>query len=169
MSRVLARPDMGSIAYFSMDVAIDSSIPTYSGGLGILAGDTLRSAADLEAPIVAVTLLHRKGYFDQHLDSKGNQLETPSKWSPEDHLAPLSPQVTISIEDREVRVRVWQYLFRGITGHAVPLLFLDTNLEENDPRDRALTDHLYGGGGQFRLFPGGGFCFCGGGGVPAPR
>jgi glycogen phosphorylase len=151
MGQVFTRPDMGNIAYFSMDVAIDSSIPTYSGGLGILAGDTLRSAADLEAPIVAVTLLHRKGYFDQHLDSEGNQLETPSKWSPENHLVPLSPQITVSIEGREVRVRVWQHLFRGITGYAVPLLFLDTNVEENDPRDRALTDHLYGGDDHYRL------------------
>ena len=63
-----------TIAYLSMDVAIDSDIPTYSGGLGILAGDMLRSAADLGLPMVAVTLLHRKGYFDQRLDARGNQL-----------------------------------------------------------------------------------------------
>ena len=140
-----------SIAYFSMDVAIDSTIPTYSGGLGILAGDTLRSAADLEAPMVAVTLLHRKGYFDQRLDSDGNQLEAPSKWSPENRLVPLLPRVTISIEGRAVSVRAWQYLFQGITRHVVPMVFLDTNLDENDPRDRALTDHLYGGDEHYRL------------------
>jgi glycogen phosphorylase len=151
MNRVFAHLDAGTIAYFSMDVAIDSGIPTYSGGLGILAGDTLRSAADLEAPMVAVTLLHRKGYFDQRLDSKGNQLETPSKWSPENRLEPLSPQVTISIEGRSVGVRAWRYLFRGVSGHGVPLFFLDTNLDENDPRDRALTDHLYGGDELYRL------------------
>jgi glycogen phosphorylase len=140
-----------SIAYFSMDVAIDSTIPTYSGGLGILAGDTLRSAADLEAPMVAVTLLHRKGYFDQRLDSDGNQLEAPSKWSPENRLLPLLPRVTISIEGRVVSVQAWQYLFQGITGHVVPMVFLDTNLDENDPRDRALTDYLYGGDEHYRL------------------
>ncbi len=151
MSQVFARAEVGNIAYFSMDVAIDSSIPTYSGGLGILAGDTLRSAADLEAPVVGVTLLHRKGYFEQHLDSEGNQVETPSKWSPESHLELLGPQVTISIEERDVRVRAWQHVFHGITGYAVPLLLLDTNLEENDPRDRALTDHLYGGDDHYRL------------------
>jgi starch phosphorylase len=149
MSQVIDGPD--SVAYFSMDVAIDPAIPTYSGGLGILAGDMLRSAADLELPMVAVTLLHRKGYFEQRLDAHGNQLENPSKWSPEDHLAPLSPRVTIAIEGRDVRVRAWQYSFCGATGHIVPLLFLDTDLEENGPCDRVLTDHLYGGDKRYRL------------------
>ena len=87
-----------TIAYLSMDVAIDSDIPTYSGGLGILAGDMLRSAADLGLPMVAVTLLHRKGYFDQRLDARGNQLESPSKWSPENRLEPLPQRVSIGIE-----------------------------------------------------------------------
>ena len=134
-----------------MDVAIDSDIPTYSGGLGILAGDMLRSAADLGVPMVAVTLLHRKGYFDQRLDARGNQLESPSKWSPENRLEPLPQRVSIGIEGRNVSVRAWRYLFRGITGHAVPLLLLDTDLDDNDPRDRVLTDHLYGGDEHYRL------------------
>lgn len=134
-----------------MDVAIDSGIPTYSGGLGILAGDMLRSAADLGVSLLAVTLVHRKGYFDQRLDAKGNQVESPSKWSPESRLELLAPRISISIEGREVRVRAWQYCFHGIAGHGVPLLFLDTDLEENDPRDRALTDHLYGGDEHYRL------------------
>ena len=141
----------GTIAYFSMDVAIDSDIPTYSGGLGILAGDMLRSAADLGLPMVAVTLLHRKGYFDQRLDARGNQLESPSKWSPENRLEPLPQRVSIGIEGRNVSVRPWRYLFRGITGHAVPLLLLDTDLVDNDPRDRVFTDHLYGGDEHYRL------------------
>lgn len=134
-----------------MDVAIDSAIPTYSGGLGILAGDMLRSAADLGVPLLAVTLAHRKGYFDQRLDAKGNQVESPSKWSPESRLELLAPRISISIEGREVRVRAWKYCFHGIAGHGVPLLFLDTDLEENDPRDRVLTDHLYGGDEHYRL------------------
>lgn len=140
-----------TIAYFSMDVAIDSAIPTYSGGLGILAGDMLRSAADLGVPMVAITLLHRKGYFDQRLDDHGNQLERPSQWSPQDYLQRLSPTVSVIIEGREVKICAWQYLFRGVTGHTVPLLFLDTDLEENDPRDRVITDHLYGGDEHYRL------------------
>jgi starch phosphorylase len=140
-----------TIAYFSMDVAIDSPIPTYSGGLGILAGDMLRSAADLGLSLVAVTLLHRKGYFNQRLDERGNQLESPSEWSPESRLEPLSPRVSVTVEGREVKIRAWQCLFRGIMGHSVPLLFLDTGLEENDPRDRVITDHLYGGDEHYRL------------------
>ena len=140
-----------TIAYFSMDVAIDSAIPTYSGGLGILAGDMLRSAADLGVPLVAVTLLHRKGYFDQRLDERGNQLESPSEWSPESYLEPLSPRVSVVIEGRAVKIRAWQCLFRGVHGHEVPLVFLDTHLEENDPKDRVITDHLYGGDEHYRL------------------
>jgi len=140
-----------TIAYFSMDVAIDSAIPTYSGGLGILAGDTLRSAADLSVPMVAFTLLHRKGYFDQRLDALGNQLESPSQWSPENHLEPLPPRVSVIIEGREVKIRAWQYQFHGVTGYTVPLLLLDTDLDENDSRDRVLTDHLYGGDDRYRL------------------
>lgn len=151
MKQTATHSNSVSVAYFSMDVAIDSGIPTYSGGLGILAGDMLRSAADLGVPMVAVTLAHRKGYFDQQLDAQGNQSESPSKWSPESRLGLLEPRVTVSIEDREVWVRAWQYCFRGIDGHGVPLLFLDTDIEENDPRDRVLTDHLYGGDDHYRL------------------
>ncbi len=134
-----------------MDVAVDSKIPTYSGGLGVLAGDMLRSAADLEIPMVAVSLIHRKGYFDQRLDSHGNQLESPAKWSPEEHLVRLPTKVTLSLEGREVCVGAWKYIFRGVTGCSVPLFFLDTDLEENNAADRGLTDFLYGGDERYRL------------------
>ncbi len=101
--------------------------------------------------MVAVSLLHRKGYFDQRLDSRGNQLESPSKWSPENHLTRLAPRVSVLLEGREVRIGAWQYRFVGITGHTVPLLFLDTDLEENDAADRSFTDFLYGGDERYRL------------------
>jgi len=143
--------DIATIAYFSMDVAANSAIPTYSGGLGVLAGDMLRSAADLEIPMVAVSLLHRKGYFEQRLDARGNQLESPSKWLPENHLTPLSAKVSVPLAGREVHISAWQYDFVGITGHTVPLLFLDTDLEENHSRDRGFTDYLYGGDERYRL------------------
>ena len=146
-----ALPNSGSVAYFSMDVAVDSKIPTYSGGLGVLAGDMLRSAADLEIPMIAVSLIHRKGYFEQRLDSKGNQVESPADWTPETHLQRLSPIVSVVIEGRAVRVGAWQYIFTGITGHSVPLIFLDTDLDENSPADRGLTDFLYGGDQRYRL------------------
>ena len=144
-------PPTGTIAYFSMDIAVDSKIPTYSGGLGVLAGDMLRSAADLAVPMIAVSLVHRKGYFDQRLDAGGNQLESPAKWSPESQLMRVSPRVIVAVEGREVRVSAWKYLFQGITGYSVPLYFLDTDLEENDPADRGLTDFLYGGDERYRL------------------
>jgi starch phosphorylase len=146
-----ALPNVRTIAYFSMDVAVDSKIPTYSGGLGVLAGDMLRSAADLEIPMVAVSLVHRKGYFDQRLDSRGNQLESPAKWSPELYLKCLSPRVSLPIEGRQVQVRAWQYIFSGITGYAVPLFLLDTDLPENESSDRGLTDFLFGGDERYRL------------------
>ena len=144
-------PSRGAIAYFSMDVAVDSKIPTYSGGLGVLAGDMLRSAADLGIPMIAVSLIHRKGYFEQRLDSKGNQMESPADWTPETHLERLSPTVSVTIEGREVRVGAWQYVFTGMTGHSVPLIFLDTDLDQNSPVDRGLTDFLYGGDQRYRL------------------
>src|SRR5919109_1336121 len=75
-----------SIAYFSMEICLEQAIPTYSGGLGVLAGDTLRSAADLKLPMVGVTLLHRKGYFRQQLDAQVNQTEHPVECRPEDIL-----------------------------------------------------------------------------------
>jgi starch phosphorylase len=139
------------IAYFSMEICLDQAIPTYSGGLGVLAGDTLRSAADLKLPMVGVTLLHRKGYFRQHLDAEGNQTEAPVEWRPEDMLQELPERASVTIEGRDVHVRAWRYAVRGVTGHEVPVLLLDTALAENSEYDRTLTDSLYGGDGQYRL------------------
>jgi glycogen phosphorylase len=140
-----------TVAYFSMEVALADAIPTYSGGLGVLAGDTLRSAADLGLPVVGVTLLYRKGYFDQRLDGRGAQTEQPVSWRPEEHLEPLDAAVTVELEGRPVRVRAWRYVVRGVAGHGVPVYLLDTALAENTPWDQALTDSLYGGDGHYRL------------------
>jgi starch phosphorylase len=139
------------VAYFSMEIALDKAVPTYSGGLGVLAGDTLRSAADLSVPVVGITLLHRKGYFEQHLDEMGNQTEAPVAWSPEELLEPVDAQATVMIEGRTVHIRAWKYSVRGITGHEVPVYLLDTQLPENSEWDRSLTDYLYGGDTHYRL------------------
>jgi glycogen phosphorylase len=139
------------IAYFSMEVGLNSAMPTYAGGLGILAGDTLRAAADLGVPMVGVTLLHRKGYFRQQIDRSGNQRESPADWSPEESLEPLADRVSLTLEGRKVQMRAWRHLLRGITGHTVLVLFLDTQLPENSPEDQTLTDHLYGGDSHYRL------------------
>jgi starch phosphorylase len=139
------------VAYFSMEIALDTAIPTYSGGLGVLAGDTLRSAADLALPLVGISLLHRKGYFEQHLDAGGNQSESPVQWNPEQVLEPVDATASVQIEGRTVRVRAWKYAIRGVTGHEIPVYLLDTQLPENDERDRRLTDSLYGGDSRYRL------------------
>lgn len=139
------------VAYFSMEIALESNIPTYSGGLGVLAGDMIRSAADESLPLVAVTLLHRKGYFRQQLDQDGRQVEHPVNWTPEDHMEPLAPRVQVEIEGRPVSIRAWRYLVQGVSGHRVPVVLLDTDLPENEAADRTLTDSLYGGDQRYRL------------------
>ncbi|MGD0893628.1 MAG: alpha-glucan family phosphorylase [Terracidiphilus sp.] len=144
-------PTLGHVAYFSMEIAINPGMPTYSGGLGVLAGDTLRSAADVGVPLVAFTLLHRKGYFQQHLDPKGVQTEDVQPWNPSDFCTEEPARVTVSIEDRVVTVRTWRYDLVGRYGHVVPIYLLDTDLDGNSGWDRGLTDHLYGGDTNYRL------------------
>lgn len=140
-----------SIAYFSMEIGLQANIPTYSGGLGVLAGDTIRSAADLAVPMVAVTLLPRKGYFHQNLDAQGQQTETPEAWNIHERLKPLTPRVSVVIENRKVQIRAWRYDVVGITGATVPVIYLDTDMAGNDKQDRQLTQYLYGGDSHYRL------------------
>jgi glycogen phosphorylase len=139
------------VAYFSMEVGLEPDLPTYSGGLGVLAGDTLRAAADLALPMVGVSLVHRAGYFRQHLDARGTQVEAPAPWSPESRLEEAPARASVTIEGRAVRVRAWRYPVRGLTGHVVPVYLLDTDLPENAADDRRLTDFLYGGDARYRL------------------
>lgn len=134
-----------------MEITLDGSIPTYSGGLGVLSGDMLRSAADLGVPIVGVTLIHRKGYFHQHLDRAGNQKEEPESWNPNQFLESTGSVVMVFIEGRPVQVRIWRYSIRGIAGHIVPVYLLDTDVVENAEWDRHITDSLYGGDTHYRL------------------
>ena len=144
-------PQKSTVAYFSMEICLDAAIPTYSGGLGVLAGDTLRSAADLNVPMVGITLLHRKGYFEQHLDASGQQTEAAVAWNPEDKLEPVDARATVLVEGRTVHIRAWKFVVRGVGGAEVPVYLLDTQLPENTEWDRALTDSLYGGDGHYRL------------------
>jgi len=139
------------IAYFSMEIALQNNIPTYSGGLGVLAGDTLRSAADLEMPMVAVTLVSRLGYFRQTLDDQGSQSESPDAWTPEKYARPLPAKVAVTIEERSVWVSGWLYVLESYLGGRQPVLLLDTDLDENIAEDRQITDRLYGGDAAYRL------------------
>src|ERR1700728_2043631 len=130
---IVPDPTSRTIAYFSMEIALSPALPTYSGGLGILAGDTLRSAADTAAPLVAISLVHRRGYFRQHLDAVGQQTESDVPWSPETLLPSARHIVTVAMESREVKVCAWRYDVVGVTGHIIPVFLLDTDVDGNDP------------------------------------
>ena len=150
-SQVSRPADYRSIAYFSMEIGIEDGMPTYSGGLGVLAGDTIRAAADLKVPMVGMTLLHRKGYFYQRLDSIGRQTEEPVDWVVEDFLTEMAQRTAVAIEGRTVQLRSWKYEVSGNGDFKVPVYFLDTDLPENSEWDRTLTHYLYGGDQHYRL------------------
>jgi starch phosphorylase len=139
------------IAYFSMEIALAKALPTYSGGLGMLAGDSLRSAADTGVSLVAISLVHRRGYFEQHLDAIGQQTETDVVWSPEATLPSANQTISIVLQGREITLRAWRYDVVGVSGHIIPVFLLDSDVDGNDPWDRHLTDHLYGGDTYYRL------------------
>lgn len=148
LSRHITEP---KIAYFSMEIGLRDEIPTYSGGLGILAGDTVKSAADLNLPFVAVTLMSHKGYFQQEIDSEGHQKEHPVIWDPSRLMKNTTEKVSVIIEGREVRIKSWVYFVESPRGGSVPVIYLDVNLPENNPEDRPLTDQLYGGDETYRI------------------
>ena len=139
------------IAYFSMEIAIHNDIPTYSGGLGILAGDSMRSSADLNIPLVAVSLVSRGGYFRQEIDAEGWQIEHPDSWDPNRWAKPLHAKISIAIEGRPVWIRGWLYILEGHNNCKLPIILLDTNLDENQVDDRDITGYLYGGDLNYRL------------------
>lgn len=150
-----SHPDLrdGKIAYFSMEFGLHESLPIYSGGLGILAGDHLKSASDLGIPLVGVGLLYRQGYFQQRLTADGWQLEEypaldffqmPMSLVAGEGNHPLS--VKLPVGDREVHAQVWK-----VQVGRVPLYLLDTDVAENDPRDREITARLYGGDDEMRI------------------
>ncbi len=135
--------DMIKVAYFSMEVALEPDIPTYSGGLGILSGDTLRSAADISLPIVGITMLYSGGYFYQLITQEGNQVEKPIRWDFLDSFEDTKKIVRVPLQEKEIAIKAWRYIIHGVNGHEVPVLLLDTNLPENEPWQRNLTSALY--------------------------
>jgi starch phosphorylase len=147
----LARSPKRIVAYFSMEIALENAMPSYSGGLGVLAGDTVRAAADIKLPMVAVSLLYRKGYFTQRLAEDGTQTEEPSVWRVEDFLQEEPARVSVPLESRRVELRAWRYDVKGVRGFEVPVYFLDADLPDNQETDRALTGQLYGGDAYYRL------------------
>ncbi len=126
-----------------MEIALEPDIPTYSGGLGVLSGDTLRSAADISLPVVGITMLYSGGYFYQLLTQEGNQIEKPIRWDFLDSFEDTKKVVRVPLQDKEIAIKAWRYIVHGVTGHQVPVLLLDTNLPENEPWQRDLTSKLY--------------------------
>lgn len=151
MQDAMTLSDEIDIAYFSMEIAVDPAWPTYSGGLGVLAGDMLRSAADRNLPIVGITLLPRRGYFRQHLDAQGRQTEESESWQPESVLERLEQIASLHLNGRDIKMRAWRHSIAGVTGHLVPVYFLDVDLADNPPWERTLTGTLYGGDEIYRL------------------
>jgi glycogen phosphorylase len=139
------------VAYFSMEIALRSEIPTYAGGLGVLAGDTMRSATDLEVQMVGISLVSREGYFRQEIDAQGRQLEKPATWDPRRWAQPLDAKIAVPIDGRTVWIGAWLYILEGSMGGRQPILLLDTDLDENSSEDRKITHYLYGGDNTYRL------------------
>lgn len=134
-----------------MEIAVDQEIPTYSGGLGVLAGDTIRAAADLGVPMLGVSLLYRKGYFYQRIDANGWQKEESVEWVIQDFLEEIPVRWSGTLEGQSFEMRAWKYTVTGATGYVVPVYFIDTDIEGNAPYIRSLTQILYGGDQKYRL------------------
>ncbi|MHA1820534.1 MAG: alpha-glucan family phosphorylase [Promethearchaeota archaeon] len=131
------------VAYFSMEIGLDSDIPTYSGGLGVLAGDTIRSAADLEIPMVAVTLCYDKGYFYQIISPDGFQTEHEVRWEFSTAFEQVPEIIELPIQGRNVKVGAWKYEVIGKTGWVIPVYLLDTEIEGNEQWQKNFTHVLY--------------------------
>jgi starch phosphorylase len=134
-----------------MEIALRNEIHTYAGGLGVLAGDTARSCADMQIPVVFVTLASRMGYLRQEIDGQGRQVDGSDPWEPGDWATPLNAMIALELETRLVWIRPWLYAVTSPIGNAVPVILLDTELEQNSPSDREITHRLYGDGDAYRL------------------
>ncbi len=143
--------DQPTVAYFSAEIGISPSVHTYSGGLGILAGDHIKAAADLNVNMVAVTLMYKEGYFKQRMDEDGNQTEVYPRFEPGPFLDQLPVIVSLPLRGHEVKIQAWKYTFTGIRGNNIDVLFLDTDLPQNSEEDRGITLRLYSGGKDHRI------------------
>ena len=115
--------DLRKVAYFSMEIALEPGLPSYSGGLGILAGDTIRSAADMRVPMAAITLIYKKGYFYQKLGQDGWQTEEDAEWVADDFLRDTGTIISVTIENRPVNIKIWEYEVKGISDFTIPVYF----------------------------------------------
>ena len=137
----------GQIAYYTMEIGIENDVKTYSGGLGVLAGDTIRSFADMGLPAVCVSQVNENGYCKQILEEDGTQVSEEDPWPVEEYCEELDVEVTVPIYGRDVTVTAWQYdVVSEKSGETVPIIYLDTNVESNDPDAQEYTKRLYSPG-----------------------
>src|SRR3989338_672594 len=139
-----------TVAYFTMEIGLESRMPTFAGGLGMLAADIMRSAADTGVIAACISMCWQHGYMRQTIHSNGTQKYEPVSWNPSQFLRKADERITVQCEGRAVQVGAWIYDLKG-TSVNVPVIFLDTDLPENVPEDRQITSHLYGGDGAMRL------------------
>lgn len=140
-----------TVAYFTMEIGLSRDIPTFAGGLGVLAADIMRSVADLSVSGACMTMRWQHGYLQQKINADGTQAYSQTEWEPEKFLKRLPNKITVHLENHDVQVGVWVLELKGRSGHIVPVYFLDTDLPENSDADRGITSQLYGGDGFMRL------------------
>ncbi|MBA65784.1 MAG: alpha-glucan phosphorylase [Candidatus Marinimicrobia bacterium] len=139
------------IAYFSAEIGISSSIPTYSGGLGVLAGDHIKAAGDAGISMCAITLLYKEGYFKQRLDEEGVQTETYPRFDPDPLIKQMDLNFSIQLRNRKVFIQVFKFEYVADSGDRVPIFFLDTDTDKNIDEDRFITHRLYSGDKDHRI------------------
>lgn len=144
-------PGVTEVAYFSMEIMLETDIPTYSGGLGVLAGDILRSCADLGTQAVGMSLVYSGEVFHQHINADGTQAFLEFEWEKIDQLTKLTETITLQLKDEDVEVGVWRYDMVGLNGHVVPIFLLDTERPANSPWAQEITKSLYANRGDIRL------------------
>lgn len=147
---VQKRPPV-KVAYFSMEMMLKTHIPTYAGGLGVLAGDLLRSCADLEIPAVGISLVYNGKAFKQFFNPDGTQTFVEIDWRKNDQFTKMPQQIVLKIDKQDVVVGCWRYDIVGFSEFVVPVYLLDTDLFANDPWKRHITENLYGGEYSARL------------------
>ncbi|DAC09277.1 MAG TPA: alpha-glucan family phosphorylase, partial [Candidatus Poseidoniales archaeon] len=142
---------MPAIAYFTAEIGLWSELHTYSGGLGVLAGDHVKSAADVGLPLVGMSLLYREGYGRQHLDDQGIQSETYAPIDPNDHLTNTGQTIQLPLDGSTLYASIWKASVVGVGGHVVPVYFLDTFHPNNSAEFVGLGARLYGGDDSTRV------------------
>ena len=142
---------MAPIAYFTAEIGLWSELHTYSGGLGVLAGDHVKSAADVNLPLVGMSLLYREGYGRQHLDDQGIQSETYAPIDPNDHLTNTGQTIQLPLDGSTLYASIWKANVVGVGGHVVPVYFLDTFHPNNSAEFVGLGARLYGGDDSTRV------------------